>query len=120
MTSVAGLMSSSGLYSVTTRGTDVNLDPCDDINPATEVISPPTQCANLPTSMGRNSAGLWGMAIPGNYSFPLSFAACGTACAAPPAIANSQYDASTCANQFDGYNCAFRCAGGYTPVGTLI
>ena len=165
----------SGTYSITTRGTDVNLDPCDDLNPhsspefnlgqgscrdatntgfvdqsgdaytcaelrpychdstygqqvrsacpltcGTCEVAPPAECATLPTSMGRKARGLWDNAIPGNYSFPLSFPACGAACAQPPAIAHAaSASMAVCDGKFDGYICSFSCADGYMPTGSL-
>ena len=89
---------SSGIYSITTRGTDVNLDPCDDANPDTAITwTPPGACASLPTSMGERSVGLWHYDIPGNYSFPLSFPACGAACPAPSLIPHATAASMSCA-----------------------
>ena len=91
----------SGLYTVTMRGTDVNLDPCDEYRT-------PQSCSSLPTSMGGETMD----GFPRSYVFPLTIASCGGHCFdAPPAIAHAVPSSfAQCIGKFSGYVCSYACS----------
>lgn len=128
----------SGLYRVTTRGTDTTLDPCADSNPHTIALGQhqvPSHCYDLPASMGQPNKTKWQNELPtdGNYSFQLSIAGCGRPCVGdvkPLLSSISGIDQSRIertseyctkpTNTFDGFNCPFQCPVGLRPLGSLV
>ena len=67
----------SGLYTVTTSGTDVNLDPCTGSTAsgggaATSMVTPPAACDYLPTSMGAITNGITYEHLDAPSTYPIS------------------------------------------------